>query len=251
MYQYSSSFRNMMSTLLVAAAICPFAITREARAEFGQAPAAHFPNLIGKAATPEGFVTTGLKIEKLAKGDLNGDTLPDLAMVIRMDDPNNVLRDPAEADREPLDTNPRLIAIAMADRNGGYAIDAVNLSMIPRVEDPNMNDPLVDLAIDKGAARLVLEQSSNAGSWGSSNMTFVFRKRAEGVVLVGFDRMDVNRASGELTETSVNFLTGRQLISTGNVSDDRKVTKQSQLPKRPLTALGFLGDAFSFDPNNP
>jgi len=243
--------RNLLNMLFCSAISLPFVTPAVAHAEFGKVPEAHFPNLPGKASTPEGFLTSGLKIEKLAKGDLNADTLPDLAMIIRMDDPGNLLRDPEEPEREPLDTNPRMIAVAVAEKSGGYVLDMVNMSMIPRVEDPYINDPLVDLTIEKGAIRLKLEQSSNAGSWGSANMTFVFRKRAEGIALVGYDRMDVNRASGELTETSVNFLTGQQQTSTGNISSDKKVTKMKLLPRRTLTTLGFIGDAFSFDPLNP
>ncbi|NTU68582.1 MAG: hypothetical protein HGB02_06860 [Chlorobiaceae bacterium] len=243
--------RRMAAALLVALPAMTIAAPFAAMAEFPQAPAAYFPNIPDRASAPEGFLMPGMKLEKVAKGDLDGDLLPDLAMIIRMDDPKNVLRDPEEADREPLDTNPRMIAIAMADKAGGFTIDAVNLSMIPRLEDPFMNDPFVDLSIDKGAVKLLLEQSSNAGSWGSATMTFTFRKRGQDVALVGFDRTDVNRASGEMTETSVNFLTGREVVSTGNVSTDKMSKKLNQLPKRALPTLNFMGDAFSFDPHNP
>ncbi len=243
--------RRLAATLLIALPAITFVAPLSARADFPQPPAAYFPNLPDHAAAPEGFLKPGLKLEKVAKGDLNGDLLPDLAMIIRMDDPKNVLRDPEDAEREPLDTNPRMIAIAMADKAGGYTLDAVNLSMIPRQEDPFMNDPFTDLSIDKGAVKLMLEQSSNAGSWGNVNFTFTFRKRGQDVALVGFDRTDLNRASGEMVETSVNFLTGKQIVSTGNVSSDKTTKKLSQLPKRALPTLGFMGDAFSFDPKNP
>ncbi|NTV01237.1 MAG: hypothetical protein HGB04_00425 [Chlorobiaceae bacterium] len=241
----------MASVILIALPAMQFASPSVAMADFPQAPAAYFPNLPERATSAEGFLKPGLKLEKVANGDLNGDLLADLAMIIRMDDPKNVLRDSEDAEREPLDTNPRMIAIAMADKAGGFVLDAVNLTMIPRLDDPFMNDPFVDLVIDKGAVRLMLEQSSNAGSWGSVNMTFTFRKRGQDVALVGFDRTDLNRASGEMTETSVNFLTGRQIVSTGNVSSDKTTKKLSLLPKRALPTLGFMGDAFSFDPANP
>jgi hypothetical protein len=125
------------------------------------------------------------------------------------------------------------------------------MNLIPRVEEPNMNDPFVDLKIDRGAMRVLLDQSSNAGSWSSSNITFVFRKSPQEMSLIGYDRTDVNRSSGELTETSVNFVTGKQQISTGSVSSDKKSTKLTQLPKRPLQSMGMIGDGFSFDPLNP
>lgn len=222
------------------------------RADYTKVPPAYFPNLVEKATTPEGFVPPGIKLEKVVKGDLNGDAVADLAMVLKMDNPANVLKDPDDADREPLDTNPRMMAVAMADKDGkGYSIYTVNMSLIPRVEEPYVNDPFVDLKIDRGVMRIVLDQSSSAGSWSSSNITFIFRKSPQEMSLIGYDRTDLNRSSGELTETSINFVTGKQQISAGSVSSDRKSTKLTQLPKRPLQSMGMIGDGFSFDSLNP
>jgi hypothetical protein len=246
----SFAARAASLAVLAAGALLTVAVY-PAQADFGQAPAAYFPNLPSDASSPEGFLRPGLRIEKIARGDIDADTLPDLAMIVRMDDPKNVLRDPQDPERDALDTNPRMIAVATALAGGGYRLEAVNMSLIPRVEDPFMNDPLVDLTIDKGSVRLMLEDSSSAGSWGMANLTFTFRKRGRELVLVGFDRTDLNRASGEMSETSVNFLSGRRSDSRGDMSSDAKSTKWSVLPKRPLTSLGFMGDAFSFDPANP
>ncbi|NTU93466.1 MAG: hypothetical protein HGB29_03000 [Chlorobiaceae bacterium] len=251
MFQLPTSSRKASAVILFAISGMLTGVPSTARAEFAQAPAAYFPNLVSIALTPEGFVQPGLKLEKVAKGDLNGDTLPDLAMVIKMDDPKNLLKDPEEPERDALDTNPRMIAVALAAKSGGYTLYTVNMSLVPRLEDPYMNDPFVDLTISRGSMRLSLEQSSSAGSWSSSTIAFAFRKGPQEMELIGYDRTDVHRASGELTETSVNFLSGRQLTSTGNVSNDRKVTKVTLLPKRPLPTMGFMGDGFSFDPLNP
>jgi hypothetical protein len=244
--------RRTTFAVLFSLASLPMTSPSVVRADYSKVPPAYFPNLVEKASTPEGFVQPGLKLEKVVKGDLNGDTVPDLAMVIKMDNPANVLKDADDAEREPLDTNPRMIAVAMADKAGaGYSLETVNLTLIPRVEDSTMNDPFVDLKIDRGSMRLMLDQSSNAGSWSSSSITFVFRMSPRELSLIGYDRTDVNRSSGELTETSVNFLTGKQQISTGNISSDKKATKLVQLKKAPLQAIGMMGDGFAFDPRNP
>ncbi|HWQ25272.1 MAG TPA: hypothetical protein VN367_00690 [Chlorobaculum sp.] len=245
-------FRRTRFALLFSLASMPMISPSAVRADYSKVPPAYFPNLVEKASTPEGFVQPGLRLEKVAIGDLNGDTIPDLAMVLKMDNTANVLKDPDDAEREPLDTNPRMVAVALAGKGGqGYTLYTVNMNLIPRVEEPNMNDPFVDLKIDRGAMRVLLDQSSNAGSWSSSNITFVFRKSPQEMSLIGYDRTDVNRSSGELTETSVNFVTGKQQISTGSVSSDKKSTKLTQLPKRPLQSMGMIGDGFSFDPLNP
>jgi len=244
--------RSVMTALLLTIPVIPLLGPSPALADFGQAPAASFPKLVPSASSPEGFLQEGLKLEQVSKDDLDGDAVADLAMVIRMDDPKNVLKDPDDPERAPLDTNPRMIAIATADKGGsGYRLATVNTSLIPRLEDANMNDPFVRLSIDKGVMRLVLEQSMNAGSWSSSNITFVFRKGLQEMSLIGYDRTDLHRASGEMTETSVNFLTGRQQRSVGNIDSEKKATTWKQLPKKPLETLGMMGDGFSFDPLNP
>jgi hypothetical protein len=56
--------------------------------------------------------------------------------------------------------------------------------------------------------------------------------------LIGFDRKGYHRASGDITEYSVNYLTGKvQNTTGGNMFDDngnRPVSKWSNLPKQNL-----------------
>lgn len=241
--------RRAASAIMLAIAL--FA-SRPASAEFGPAPGVVYPELPAAAVSADGFLPSGWAIEKVVKGDLNGDRLPDMVILFRQASPANRLTDPESPEREPLDTNPRLIAVTTARPGGaGYGLHTVNFDLIPRHEDPNMTDPFVDLTVDRGSMRVMLESFQTAGSWYSSSVTFVLRLAGTGMSLIGYERSDLNRGSGDFTEVSINYLSGRKQTSTGNVSSDRKVSKWVQLPKRPPINLIDIGNGLDFDPLNP
>jgi len=149
----------------------------------------------------------------------------------------------------PLDTNPRLLVVALGRPGGGAWLVVQNRDLIPRRIEPTQEDPFNAIAIERGAVQIGLARMMNAGGWDSSTTPFTFRWREDALRLIGFDYLNAHRGSGQFSALSVNFLTRRLSITTGNVSSDDESVRWSRLPARvsPPT-IEEIGDGLEFDP---
>lgn len=216
-------------------------------------PTVTYPQLPREAASAEGFVPQGWVLEVQASGDLNRDGIDDLALVLHQKDPRNVVTH-GQIGEIPLDTNPRIMAVAFRDGlSGGYTLQAENHTLIPRRENPTQDDPFGDgnggIAIERGSLLLTLNLFMSAGGWDMFTATHRFQYRNGQFELIGYDRSSVNRASGKTTDVSVNYLTGRMKLSTGNISNDGPASVVwKTLPRRAPLTLDTVGDGLDFDP---
>ena len=217
-------------------------------------PPVDYPALPRTATGVEGFSPIGWKIEQVARGDISGDGIEDLAFVLRDEDPANILTHDGLGE-SPFDSNPRILGIALGDGQG-FALAAQDHALILRHENPAMDDPFAGIEIAGGSLKIRLELFMSAGGWSAGPYTFTLRHRDGAVRLIGYDHLNVQRNSGELTEVSVNFLTGRRSDGTGRIDSDetRKVWSRTTLGALPLDQVG---DGFLFEseklspPRNP
>src|SRR5262245_61487571 len=98
-----------MQRLLICVVLA-FAVARPALAEL-DIPKVTYPTLPAEGSSAESFVPTGWKLEAEHKGDLNKDGKDDLVLVLRMNEPRNVIQHD-ELGQNPFDSNPRILAIA-------------------------------------------------------------------------------------------------------------------------------------------
>ncbi|HEX8665371.1 MAG TPA: hypothetical protein VF744_15215 [Beijerinckiaceae bacterium] len=213
-------------------------------------PEAVYPALPKTAASAEGFVPPGWALESQASGDLNGDGVPDLAFVLRGKDPKNVVPNESGLGENPLDTNPRILAAAFGATSGGYTLALENRTLIPRRTDPVMADPLEDggISIERGALKVRLHLFMSAGGWGMSTATYTFRHRDGRFALIGYDREEVQRNSGETRSVSINYAMGKMKTETGSIEKDAKKVRWKTLPRRPAPTIDSIGDGLEFDP---
>lgn len=233
-------------SLLILAAAAP------AMAQELAIPPVRYPGLAPSAADAAGFVPAGWRVEREARGDLNGDGAADLAFVLRMSDPANVLAND-NLGENPFDTNPRILGVAFAAAGGGYRLAVQDHALIPRREYPNLSDPFgaddADFEIARGTLRLSLYRFANAGGWDMGPTAFTFRWQQDALRLIGFDFTNVKRNTGCITALSINYLTRRARLSVGRIDSetDERVNWRN-LPARPLAAIGAAGDGLAFDP---
>jgi hypothetical protein len=222
----------VLSTLL-ATAVAPAQAARKA----------DYPVLPARAGDANGFVPPGWKLDLHQEGDLNGDGVPDLLLVLQQDDPDKILKTPpGELGADSTNSNPRILAVAFADAAPakGYTLAAQDHTLIPVHDNPVLDDPLDEtggIGIKKGMFQLNLHYFASAGSWTMSNTTYTFRYQDGVFKLIGYDQSEVNRGSGKLDETSVNFLTGKEKLSAGTIENDKMDISWKKLGKRPLLNL--------------
>jgi hypothetical protein len=236
--------RVVLGTVLAAMTSAP------SLADMAEPPPVNVPRLSATASAIEGFAPQGWIVEAKAEGDLNADGKSDVAFVLHQADTKNVLKNEGLGSDE-VDTNPRILGVAVA-RPGGYRLTVQNATLIPRHVQSTVDDPFSeeagDLAIAKGSVKVGLHFFANAGSWRTSNTTFTFRLVGDGLELIGFDRSEVMRNSGEMTSISVNYPAGRMSLGKGSIEDDKEATTWRKAPKRG-PRIEAIGDGLEFDPS--
>lgn len=227
-------------------AICP--PQAAAQRENGDIPVARIPRLPASAADAKGFVMPGWRIEKQLSADLDRDGRADLVAVLKGADP--ACRIATDEGREPFDSNPRILMVALA-RGGRLMLQAANSEILTRRSDPYMDDPFEagDLTVRNGAVRVGLTSWRSAGGWSTFTAHFTFRWDGRVMALIGYDRDHLQRNSGETEQISVNFPTRRARIVTGSMEDDvPERTVWKTVPTQPAAALQTLGDGLDYEP---
>lgn len=214
-------------------------------------PAVTYPRLPATAATAAGFVPEGWVIEQRLDGDLNADKRADLVLVLRQQDPRNVVEHDGMG-ISPLDSSPRLLAIAWSRPDGSYALAAQNHTLIPRHEYPNLSDVFEDgaggVSIVRGTLRVGLYFFANAGSWSTGSTTYTFRWQDNAFALIGYDSQSMMRNSGETEALSINYSTAKLRRSHGSIEDDRDQVRWEKLPSATRWTLDSIGDGAAFEP---
>lgn len=212
-------------------------------------PPAVIPPVVATASDAAGFVPRGWRLEQQASGDLDADGRPDLALLLRGDDP--ALRIAGRMCDDPFDTNPRIFVIALAVPAGGYRRTVANAALIPRRDNPCAMDWIEEgsLGIGRGGVSLHLHRMMSAGGWASGTTRFTFRWRDDALRLIGWDYTYVARNSGETAGISINYLTRRVRTETGRIDTDRGQVRWSALAPAPLPTIDQIGDGLAFDPD--
>jgi hypothetical protein len=201
-------------------------------------PPVVYPVIAASGARTEDFVPSGWKVELQKSGDLNGDRLPDVLMVLRMDDPKNIVHGDAPSESQSLNTNPRMLVMMFATDSGAYRLALADHRFIPRNDDIDSEDYFGGAAIAGKNIQIGLVQAMTAGSWSLVNYQYTFHYQQGCFRLIGTDTVEVNRADGTLTKVSDNLLTQRSVKRTGTISSDRDSSVVwSRLPVQPLTCL--------------
>jgi len=211
-------------------------------------PPVTYPEIPEAGASVEAFVPNGWKLEAKAAGDLNRDGMPDAALVLHRDDPGNLVPTDWDPDQK-YDSNPRMLVVIFGRKEGGYELAAADQKLIPRLENQNQDEPFDEVAIVKGTLRVRMHLFMSAGGWRMGGSSYTFRWQDGGFKLIGFDRDSVMRNSGEMEEVSINYLTRRKQLKTGNIGSDDEVIRTVTMPKKPLLDLAEIGDGLMFDPD--
>lgn len=239
----------MRLTALLAAA--GFALLATAsRADIAY-PQVTYPALAAQGANAAAFVPAGWRLESTATGDLNADGRPDLAIVLKCANRRNIVANTQGLGPDPYDSNPRILAVIFAQPAGGYRLALENHTLIPRPDNPVASDFLEDggVKIERGVMKITMSLFLSAGGWGTGARTYTFRWQNNRFELIGFDKQDLQRNTGEMVSTSINYSTRKVRIATSNMEDERneRVTWRA-VPPGPLQTVAGIGNGIEFEP---
>lgn len=211
-------------------------------------PPAVYPALPSRFTDPVALAPSGWRIEHRLTGDLSGDGVADVVLVLKQHDPANLVKNDGFGP-DTLDTNPRLLIVALA-RDGGYDLAVRNHTFIPRPLEPALDDVLETApAIRNGTLSIPLHYFASAGGWTMWNSVSRFRWRDGALRLVGHDYAEMSRNTGATLDRSVNFLTRRvsTVRSTMDVDKDPPAV-WSTLPAGPLLTIDQVGNGLEYYP---
>jgi hypothetical protein len=213
-------------------------------------PPVTYPKLARQGAAAEAFVPKGWKLESQQKGDLNKDGVDDLLILLRMDEAKNIIKNEGFGPNL-FDTNPRILAVAFGAKAKTYRLVLENHTLITRPTVPTLEDLLTEnggVAIENGTLKVALNVFQSAGGWSTWLSTFRFRHGKRGFELIGFERRTLQRNSGEVSEVSINYLTGKVSIGTGTIENDKLDVKWRKLRKQRLILIDEIADGLEFEP---
>jgi hypothetical protein len=214
-------------------------------------PDVTWPAIVERGAADGAFLPNGWKQVQRLAGDLDRDGREDLVLLLRMASAANVVKQPAMGE-EPFDTNPWLLVVALKEPDGTYRRVVADHALIPRPEDPLLVDPFPEGSLtlsDKGVLKLRLDWFRSMGGWTSWNNAFAFRFQDGCMRLIGFDRAEVTRNTGETEDVSVNYLTGKGWVRKGNFEQEGPGKQRPfKLKKNPVVCLEAVGNGLEFLP---
>jgi hypothetical protein len=222
------------------------------RADEEDVPPIRYPKVASAGATREAFVPKGWKIEQALDADFDRDGRKDVLLLLRMTAKRNLIRPDPDAFGFEFDSNPRMLVGLLAVQDG-YRLLFDDHKLIPRWDNPMIDDPLQKVRATPGGFIIKLEHFANAGTWWVVDATLRFRFEAGCMRLIGFDRVDSSRGSGEVIERSLNYLTGTRtcahyLSQEGQTKGNKRKTA---LGVRPPICIDTVGDGLRFQSEPP
>ena len=204
------------------------------------------------AGTPDAFaqwVPNGWKLKSHHTGDMNRDGIDDVVLVTEETDPANFKKNPEPLGPETLNLNPRRLIILLSSPNGLKEVLSRD-NLLPSQNEENMAclaDPLENggLSIVRGSLVIELGTWLSCGSYGVAHETFTFRLQGTRFHLIGYDRSESSRSTGERSEFSTNYLTGKKRITTG-LNDFRDSKAKVSWKRLPAKRAFFLDEIFLY-----
>ncbi len=202
--------------------------------------AGDYPSIARSGANIKDFVPNGFKIVKSATGDLNSDKLPDAVLGLIGTSAKFINKNESLGSDE-FDTNPRILAILFRNKDKSYSLKEQSNTFIITPYSPVSDEPFEDLTITDGVIKIDFLLWQSAGGWGTTRASYKFRFAGNDFQLIGADRMDLQRNTGETEDRSYNFLTRRVEVSKGNIEMEKpqKVTWETLKPEKLKTLKTF------------
>lgn len=199
--------------------------------------------LPGKAATVREFVPSGWTVEAQIEGDLNKDSIPDLAITL-------VEQMPANADKDNPPERQRSLLLLFKTADGKFSRAALANKVLLCTRCGGAFYGVVETPTNVGIAGGVVIVKQEYGSRELTEEIFRFRYELESrrFALIGTDVKGFDRMTGEGIIESTNYLTGSKLITKTKLdAHTEKVTITSNAKQRVQQSKKFIEDMSAGD----
>jgi hypothetical protein len=203
-----------------------------------------YPSIKATGQSIIDFVPTGWTILDSAHGDLNNDGIKDAAIVIQHRDSVSLVN----SLEDTILTKPRVLLVLFKkpSENIFQLVEQSN-SFILKHDNPAMDDPYQELAMNKGILEIKFHLFYNMGSWYVTNAVYRFRFQQGQFVLIGADNSSFHRATHDFEDYSYNFLTKKRALTKGNDNKGTKKTTWKPLNISQLKTLKTFNEPFTWE----
>jgi len=186
-------------------------------------------SLAGKTFSEKHLVPRGLVKVAEAKGDLDGDAIDDIALIVH-DDPKASASAGAASDPEILS---QTVLLFHGDKAGKYVLWKLGET---HFVDSNPNfmekDGFGLLQIKKGVLTIGSSEMTSMGSWTSSDCTLKWRNGPAGFQLIGLTVDELDRRCACVSSTDTNLLTGLEIYTSNQSASGKELKKDRVVKKR-------------------
>ena len=202
------------------------------------------PEIPLSGESKESFIPSDWEVMEEADGDLNGDNLPDIAMVIKYSKSDYIIN----SGNGPAISQPRILLILFKENGKNtYHLAAQNSSIIIESTDPTLEEPFGGMEIKNRVLSLSFSFFYNMGTWEVTGYKYRFRYQNGSFVLIGEDHSSFWRnGANPSEETSCNYLTGKKRTIIENSFDEssKPETTWSKIGRseQTLESMGDTGD---------
>jgi hypothetical protein len=209
--------------------------------------------IASKEQSLDKFIPDNWVIVDTAIGDLNNDNVEDVAIVIQNTDKKNIILSDTLNGADFLNINPRSLIVLFKDPNTNeYKQIIKNDKFIPIDGTPPEIGPYGDIEIKKGNLKLNFSIFYSAGRSDASSNSYLFRYQNNDLALIGAETSYTHRMTGESVKYSINFLTKKYSITSGNEFDEKvkPKTEWKTFELNELKTLSTLPEAYTWEFND-
>lgn len=203
-----------------------------------------YPSIRAKGQNITDFIPAGWAILDSSMGDLNKDGIQDAAIIFQLKDSVSVVN----SLEDTVLAQPRILAVLFRNNpDNSFLKVEQNNTFILKHDNPAMDDPFEDLAINRGVLELRFRIFYNMGSWYVTTAVHKFRYQQKQFVLIGADKSSFHRATQDFENYSYNFLTGKRSLTIGSDQTQVKKTTWKAISVAPLKTLRTFLEPFSWE----
>lgn len=202
------------------------------------------------------FIPNGWKLISKQFGDLNKDGVNDAILVLEDTKAENFKKNDGLGPAI-LNINPRRLLILFKNASG-YKEEFKRDDIIPSKGNdsfPCLADPLENGGVSTTRGLLIIELGTwlSCGGYGVTHEKFSIRYEKSIFRLIGYDYYSFSRSTGEASELSVNYLSGKKISTIGlnEFEDSNPKTTRSKFPNSKLFDLAKISLTCSSNEETP